>query len=96
MTLGIYWIANIALLSAEALLLLILIGSYIKTRLSSGFSAISAIILFSVFFLAQSASSIYEYFSMAFVYPSTLAIMLLFTNAIGMAAFVSLFFALYR
>ena len=96
MTLGIYWVANIVLLSAEALLLIVLIGSYIKTRLSSGFRAITSIILFSVFFLAQSASSIYEYFSMALIYPSTLAIMLLFTNSIGLAAVLSLFFALSR
>jgi hypothetical protein len=96
LTLGIYWIANIVLLSAEALLLIIIIGSYIKTRLSSGFRAITPIILFSFFFLAQSASSIYEYFSMAFIYPSALAIMLLFTNSIGLAAVLSLFFALSR
>lgn len=96
MTLGIYWIANIALLSAEALLLLVLIATYIRTRISTGLSVVSAIILFSAFFLAQSVSSIYEYFSMAFIYPSALAIMLLFTNAIGVAAFVTLFVALNR
>jgi hypothetical protein len=33
---------------------------------------------------------------MALIYPSTLAIMLLFTNSIGLAAVISLFFALSR
>ncbi|MCL4335196.1 MAG: hypothetical protein M1402_03775 [Candidatus Thermoplasmatota archaeon] len=96
MTLGIYWIANISILGIEAVLLALIIGVYVRTRISSGFSSITSIILFSMFFLAQSIASIYEYFTMAFIYPSSLAIILLFTNTIGLAAFGTLFFSLNR
>lgn len=96
MTIGIYWVANISILSVEAILLALIMGIYVKTRISSGFRSITSIVVFSGFFLAQVMASIYEYFTMAFIYPSSLAITLLFTNGIGLLAFCALFISLNR
>ena len=91
---GIFWLLNIFILLAELVLLAIILVLYVPAYRRLRARSLIGILVFSGLFLLQSATGLFVYYHLSKNFGEDLAVLLMGINAIGLGAFISLFWSL--
>lgn len=91
---GIFWLLNIFILLTELVLLAIILVLYVPAYRRLRARSLIGILVFSGLFLLQSATGLFVYYHLSKNFGEDLAVLLMGINAIGLGAFISLFWSL--